>query len=94
MYYKKNLQHNSLLIQNSIKFGTDFTQLRKKFTQARLVCFSISGLDSLAGLVTKQVEQDAAADLGLNPSTMSCKDPPPPYKKIAQQFSTIYASKL
>ena len=36
------LRHNSLLQQNSVKFGTNFTRARKKYTPALLVRWNIS----------------------------------------------------
>ena len=35
---RTKLQHSSHLKKNTVKFGTHFTQAKKKFTQALLAC--------------------------------------------------------
>ena len=58
IYRNPKLQHNSLLRQSSVKFGTYFTQPRKKYTQALLARFYIF---LFSALVTTQLQKCSVA---------------------------------
>ena len=47
------LRHSSLLRQNTVKFGTDFTRARKKFTQALLARLYVFPSLQLLGLYSQ-----------------------------------------